>query len=181
MSHSGNILILTGERDSGKSRLCEEIVNELVRRGVNIKGILSPGEYKGGKKSGILCKEIASAEEKTLAQYFPGWDLNNPQREWLFNASAIEWGNDVLARSIPSEVLIIDEIGFMELEKNSGWTNALLALDSGEYKHALVVVRPSLLGLAHARYPQAKVREVSPLIPPDNLFNEMVSLLSGLP
>jgi hypothetical protein len=70
------------------------------------------------------------------------------------------WGNDVLGAATPCDLLIVDELGPLEFERNRGWTDGLAAVDSGDYRHALVVVRPQLLPAARARWPHAQVVDV---------------------
>jgi hypothetical protein len=42
-------------------------------------------------------------------------------------------------------VLVVDELGPLELVRNQGWTAGLDVLRAGRYRLALAVVRPSLL------------------------------------
>lgn len=161
MDFNKKIFILTGEKNTGKSIVCEKILCELAGKPLKITGLLSPARYEGNRKTGIFCKDIISGEKKLLAQYKPGWDANNPKREWRFNQSAITWGNKVLAKSVPTGLLIIDELGYLELEEKSGWKNALYALDSGQFQFAIVVIRPSLIKIAFNLYPQAEIIEIA--------------------
>ena len=54
------------------------------------------------------------------------------------------------------DVIIIDELGPLELEEGYGYQQALHLLDEGRYRKAVVVVRPSLLPLARVRWPAAQ-------------------------
>ena len=55
------------------------------------------------------------------------------------------WGAAVLDSACPCDVLIVDEIGPLELERGQGWANALDVLRAGQFDLAAVVVRPSLI------------------------------------
>jgi hypothetical protein len=46
----------------------------------------------------------------------------------------------------------VDEIGPLEMTRGEGWVNALYALDSRQYRQALLVMRPKLLAMAQARW-----------------------------
>jgi nucleoside-triphosphatase THEP1 len=67
-----------------------------------------------------------------------------------------EWGNEVLSRSLPCDLLIIDELGPLEVLGNRGWSNALSVLDAGDYAAALVVCRPGLLDRLQERIGKSK-------------------------
>lgn len=143
-----------------------------------ITGVISPGRYEDNKKTGIYCLDIASGKKKLLTFYSPGWDEENPQRDWQFIRETLNWGNEVLGRSVPTDLLVIDEIGYLELEKGEGWANALAALDSRKYQYALVVVRPVLIENALERYPDAKIMTISSTGDRKTIIQQLVSLFS---
>ena len=51
----------------------------------------------------------------------------------------------------PCDLLVIDEIGPLELEMGQGLTNALDALRQADYRLALVSIRPALAGVVAAQ------------------------------
>lgn len=176
--NSGEIFILSGRKNTGKTQVCARIIERLKGKEIKITGVLSPGVYQNGGKSEIACVDVSTGQKSVLAEYSPGWDPENPNREWLFNPEALAWGNDVIARSVPTSLLVIDEIGFLELEKNAGWTNALIALDTGKFKHALVVIRPNLLEIALVRYPNAQIIQINPPQSQDEIVEYLVKHFS---
>ena len=178
MNTTGNIIFLTGERDSGKTIVCEQVIKKMSVVFKTITGVISPGRYEDNKKTGISCINIASSDKKLLAFYSPGWDAQNPQRDWQFIWDTLNWGNEVLENSVPTDLLVIDEVGYLEFEKAEGWANALAALDSRRYKNALVVVRPDLIENALERYPDAKVIKISTTEDREIAIQELVSLFS---
>ena len=76
------------------------------------------------------------------------------------NSDAIPWGNDVLNYSIPCDVLIIDEIGYLEFEKNSGWNNSFKILREKEFKIAFIVVRIDFIGAALSYWEKAQILKI---------------------
>ena len=56
------------------------------------------------------------------------------------------WGNHVLSNSTPCDLLVVDELGPLEIDRGTGWQAGLAAVDSKEYAVAVVVVRAELLG-----------------------------------
>ena len=154
------ILLLTGQRNIGKTRICQELIR-LIRTRKKVTGIITPGEYINGRRVAIFAEDIRSSEKKKFAEFMPGWDEENPKREWKFLEDALLWGNMVIMRSIPTEILIIDEIGYLELEKNEGWNSIFQVIQSGQFEHALLVVRPDLVPRAFQLWSNADIIELS--------------------
>jgi nucleoside-triphosphatase THEP1 len=67
---------------------------------------------------------------------------------WYFNLRTLEWGNQVLEISLPCDLLIVDELGPLELTHQMGWRAALDILPLSGYRLALVVIRPELQATA---------------------------------
>jgi len=151
------INIIIGERDVGKTTLCFYLIEKLKCLKYSVAGIISPGRYHDDVKVGINALNIKNGENVKLADYSPGWDIENPLRIWKMNSDAIPWGNDVLNKSIPCDVLIIDEIGYLEFEKGSGWNKSFEILEEKGFKIAFVVVRISLVEAARLHWEKAQI------------------------
>ena len=151
------IFIITGEIKTGKTLLISNVVTALRKSNVKVTGVYSPAKFEGEVKTGIYLMDISSQEKKLLANYQPGWDPENPKREWKMDPEVLQWGHEVIRESVPTSILIIDELGFLEFEKNQGWTTAFDILENGDYKLAIVVVRIGLLKQAMAKWESAKV------------------------
>jgi nucleoside-triphosphatase THEP1 len=151
------INIISGKKDVGKSFLCSNLVDELKNRDYSIAGISSPGKYVNNKKVGIFATNISNGDMIELATFSPGWDPENLRREWKINYDAIPWGNEVLKNINPCDVLIVDEIGFLELEKESGWSRVFQIVNECIFKISFIVVRPELLSPALSRWENANV------------------------
>ncbi len=161
------ITIISGERGSGKTLLCILLKKAFRDMGKTVAGVISPGFYQNGQKIGILAEDLASGQGRQIASYRPGWDENDPAKEWEFDLAEIEWINERLKTIPPCDNLIIDEVGILELRENTGWTGALTKIDGGNYGHAYIVVRPGLLEIAKKRWPHAQVFTVTDKDDPD--------------
>lgn len=66
---------------------------------------------------------------------------------WVFDQIAIDWANECLEKcvTIQPDVLIVDEIGPLEILRGEGWHSALPLVARARYRMGIVVVRPSLL------------------------------------
>lgn len=79
---------------------------------------------------------------------------------WSFNEDALTLGNRILGMSIPCDLLIVDELGPLEFERDEGWDKGLTAVDSRKFNAAVVVVRPELVGKALQRWPDASIIKI---------------------
>ena len=168
------IHIICGERNTGKTSICQKLAEIFKKSGNSVKGIISPGVYKYNKKVAIDAVDIATGKVIKLADYIPGWDPKKPISEWKVNKDAILWGNSVLKNSIPCDVLIIDEIGYLEFEKKDGWLEAFIVLETNQYKVSFIVVRNSLVKEALLRWPEAKIMRVKDYLKNKSIVNELV-------
>jgi len=73
----------------------------------------------------------------------PGVDPLTPS--WLYDDGVFGWGNNVLVRSTPCDLLVIDELGPLEILGDRGWFTAFDVLKRRQFGAALVVCRPALV------------------------------------
>jgi nucleoside-triphosphatase THEP1 len=138
------VLLLTGERGVGKTGVCQRVVREARERGLACAGVVSPAVSEDGEKTGITLVDVASGEYRPLAV---ADDLRGEVRwgKYRFVPEALEWGAQVLEAATPCDLLVVDELGPLELEAGQGLFGALDALNAGGFSLALVVVRPELV------------------------------------
>ena len=158
------LFIITGPREAGKSTVCGHLVALAQTEGWQVGGILSPAVFEAGQKTGIEIINLRTGQRRLLAVRCP---VDQPQTalhtdHWRFDAEVLAWGDVVLQRATPCDLLIVDELGPLEFERDAGWQAGLTALDSGQYRWALVIIRPELLDTACQRWPAAHVIQVTP-------------------
>ena len=68
-------------------------------------------------------------------------------RCWKYGSEVFTWASEVLFSATPCDLLLVDEVGPLELLGNRGWVSALDVLRRGDFQAALVVCRPSLMNL----------------------------------
>jgi hypothetical protein len=155
--------IISGERLAGKTTLCAALVDGFRAWGWKISGVRSPAVFEGGKKVAIDVEDLGSGEIRRLAvratQPRPMKTEDKPL-QWSFDPAALAWGNEVLDGAVPTDLLMVDELGPLELLRGQGWVNGLNALDSCAYRQAVLVMRPELLENACRRWPWGKVIQV---------------------
>ena len=136
--------VVTGGRGAGKTTFCRRAAALAHAAGLDAAGILSPARMEAGEKTGIYVADVRTGAQRLLAAARAGEVRGFPLGRWHFDPDAIRWADEVLVRATPCDILIIDEIGPLELELRRGLTAWESALKSGAYRAALVVVRCEL-------------------------------------
>jgi nucleoside-triphosphatase len=140
----GHITILTGTIGSGKTTACRQLISRLQQQSRDCAGIVCPARFDGERKAGIDLLNLRTGECRALAEAD-----NRPAAlrtgAYRFDTQVMAWGAACLGAACPCDVLFVDEIGPLELERGQGWVNALDVLRAGRFRLAVVVVRPSLV------------------------------------
>ncbi len=154
----GSILyLLSGERGDGKTSWCKELAAAARASDLVLGGVISPGVYAGSRRIAIDLEDLHSQETRRLATRRSDSEYPAPARKWAFDPQAIDWGNHLFGSLGEVDLLIVDEIGPLELLEGKGLQAALLSIDRAEYRAGVIVVRPSLLEIALRRWPDAYV------------------------
>ncbi|PWH19213.1 MAG: hypothetical protein DDG59_03855 [Anaerolineae bacterium] len=154
----GAIWLIVGESGRGKTTFCRQIVSVARQKGSEVRGLLCPARFENGVKVGFDVLDLQRGEQRHL-----GWHRDfTPQPswaappvaigEWLLDSQALQWGNQVLRRATPCDLLVIDELGPLEFFAQTGWQAAFEILDRRAFRLALVVVRQTLRPLAQQRW-----------------------------
>ncbi len=157
-SGAGQLIFVTGPRGSGKSSRCAEFVIFARACGISVSGVLSIPVFDSAVKVAIELLDVGTGASRRFAHHHGGKGAD--VGHWRLEDSALAWANGVLRIAADSELLLVDELGPMELLRGEGLVEGMRALDSGRYRLALVVVRPELLPQALERWPQGKVVDV---------------------
>lgn len=138
------ILLLVAASGAGKTTACQKLVELAKAHGLNVTGVLSIPVYDGQVKSAINLRDVTSGRERTLARLAPP-GIEPEVGIWSFEPEVILWGQALLDCLPVCDLLVIDEIGPLEIKLGKGLTNALGALRRDNYRLAVVSIRPSLI------------------------------------
>jgi nucleoside-triphosphatase len=144
------IFVLTGESGCGKTMLSQRVVAALKARGVNVAGVVTPPRLANDTKIGMEVEDVRTGKRYALAER-AAIGAGTAHLSWKFDANGIVCGAQILRDALPCDVLVVDELGPLELIHDEGWIVALEVLQAKKYRAALVVVRPSLLENFRAR------------------------------
>lgn len=142
------LVTLTGERGVGKTAVCRKTVALARQRGHECAGILTLA-----REDVRDVYDVRDGETRRLTRG-PDDDSAVVQGRFRFDSKTLSWGGDVLTRSVPCDLLIVDEIGPLEIERDGGWVVAFDVLRSGSFALAVVVVRPELVSQVRLRLPR---------------------------
>lgn len=178
------LFLLTGEVQIGKTRWLESLVTELADCGVSCAGVLAPGQWvpsegehadaNGFEKLGIdnvflpSGERIPFARRGDLARADGTFDEESQAAKaelaWHIDDAAIDRVNAHFneiathASAAAPGLLIVDELGRLEIWRGGGLTSAMALLAQGPtaaFPHALAVVRDYLLDDAEALFAEA--------------------------
>ena len=142
------IIILTSERGAGKSTVCRETIALAQARHYTCGGVLTLS-----RPDGVLdVLDVRSGDMRRLTLE-PGAGPAVLQGRFRFDPETLAWGNSALARAAPCDLLVVDELGPLEMERGQGWLRAFDVLRGADFALALVVVRPDLVVRAQLQLP----------------------------
>ena len=164
MTQRGQIVLVTGAVGAGKTTYCRSQIDAARRSGQDVAGVLSPARFEHAVKVGIDVQDLRSGETRRLAHLRAAFEEADAAdivtQRWRFDQAALGWADEALATATPCDLLVVDELGPLELEQGRGWVAGLNAVTTRSFDVALVVVRASLLTPALARWPDAEVVHV---------------------
>lgn len=186
------LFLLTGNVQIGKSRWLERCVDRLKACGIASYGVLAPGIWvtsegphandQGFEKLGINNVLLPQKETVPFAlrcdiarnkgMFCKDSQSAKAHLAWEISDDAIDAVNrhftSFSAAFIPEpSLLVVDELGRLELANENGLTSALRLLDGGpaeQFPHAVVVVRKDLLPCAVDRFANSwsVIQEIAP-------------------
>jgi nucleoside-triphosphatase THEP1 len=153
-------ILLTGERQVGKTTVCKRVAELARGLGYDPAGLLSTALLdKDSLPIAYQALMVADGEQRLLAR--ADGDLGGPRTaRYSFDADVLSWVMDRLRAAISQgcDLLIVDEIGPLELEQVRGMAPILSDLTRGEGLQSLLVVRPELVEQLQKRLPNISFR-----------------------
>jgi nucleoside-triphosphatase THEP1 len=158
--HNPILIFITGSSGAGKTSWCAHTAQQARAEGLTVSGLLCPAVFSQGEKVGIDLVDLATGERQRLGIREDAKNKGIQVGCWYLDPATLAWGNEILRQLDHADLVILDEIGLLEFEHGAGFQEGLRLLDEVRYKMALVVVRPTLLPAARARWPHAQVLDL---------------------
>ncbi len=137
-------VVVTGSPGSGKTPLVAAVVDALGRHGVPVSGFLQPAVIEDGQKVGFCLRDVATGDEALLARRVaPGAGRWNTAFE--FDPAGFELGARALGRVGKGSVLVVDELGPVEVRGDGHWPAVRRAVATAVPRGLLLVVRRALV------------------------------------
>lgn len=123
----GPLIIVSGAAHCGKTSLVKHLVQRLRRQGRRLAGILAEGHWCGGQRSGFTLINLSDGRRTPLANLIN--DCRPQDFPYAFRPEGLAAGREALAlpRCATAELLVIDEIGSLEIH-GGGWAELLVPL-----------------------------------------------------
>jgi len=161
-----------GMRGSGKTTFLIKLVNVLCVEGNQVKGILSPAVFEGGRKVAIELVDLATDVRRVFARLAKETRSDLQFGDWAFFEETINWGNACLSKIRFTDVLVVDEIGPLELDLGCGFQAGLDQLADGNYRVGILSIRPKCEEALLSRFQEMKVYSLADWTSED-LINEL--------
>lgn len=146
------IVIITGERNVGKTTVVKRTVTELTARGRSVSGF-----YEASIPDGLALVDVSTGEDVPFAT------LSEPAGEsirvgrFYVDPAAIQRGIDLASRD--ADVLVVDEIGTLERDER-GFYPIIQEYDPDQHRGALFSVRQGVADFVAERLPTDHVTRI---------------------
>lgn len=155
------LLLITAPRGAGKTLWCADLAGRARARGLCLRGLISPAIFEGREKTGIGLEDLETGEQRRLAYRRGELGGDIQMKDWQMESGTLEWGNSLLERIKTCDLFLLDEAGPLEFEQSAGLSAGLRIVDTAKDFPCVVVVRPSLVEAARARWAWAQVLDLS--------------------
>ena len=135
-------VILTGLSDSGKSTVCRRLIERAREAGVRVGGVLTE-KTASGKERTLHVRDLNDNTVILLAR--TNWNQTGPQHgAFTFSNEGIFLGIKAIGRGVSADLLIVDEIGPLEL-KGRGFFPILHLIRKA--RQSVIVIRPQIVDI----------------------------------
>lgn len=144
LATTARFVVVTGRPGSGKTPAVAAAAVELGRRGIPVVGFLQPAVVEDGRKVGFELRDAATGETAELARRVEAGEGMHGT-SFVFAQAGFELGRRALTAVVPGSVIVVDEIGPIELRGGGHWPAVRRALAVPGARGAVVVVRRALV------------------------------------
>jgi len=175
LPHVPLVVVVTGRPGVGKTPAMRGAAAALQERGVSVAGFVQVPVWGEGGKGGYVVRDLASGEERTLAVKV-GEERGEHGTPFRFEPAGFAFARAALDRARAGSVLILDELGPVELRGGGHMPAVRRALARPGLAAVVATVRPALIPsfLSHLAVPSAVIVDV------EGAADPVKALLGGL-
>lgn len=148
-NNAQKIYVVTGNIGAGKTSLILETVLKLQQENFFVSGIASTRIIENKITAGYDVLDVSTNEKARFLRTFGENGQQRIGKFYIYN-EGLKLGDESL-KTTDAELIVIDEIGKLELEEN-GWHNSLLQIISHPKSHLLLSVREEVLNETLDKY-----------------------------
>ncbi len=138
------VIVVTGPSDGGKTETVVALAEKLRAVKVPVFGFVQPGALEEDRKVGFRLRNLATGEEAVLATLGERSEGDFGTR-FRFSEEGFRLGREALSRTASESVVIIDELGPVELRGQGHMPAVQRALAVADLLGAVIVVRRALV------------------------------------
>lgn len=138
------VVVVTGPSGGGKTVAAIAVAEKIRAAGAPVVGFAQPGEFEDGEKTGFRLRDLQTGEEAVLASLGDRADGEFGTR-FRFSDDGFQLGRQALARVTRGSVVVIDELGPVELRGKGHMPSVRQALAQPELAGVVIVVRRALV------------------------------------
>ncbi|MCK9268935.1 MAG: nucleoside-triphosphatase [Bacteroidales bacterium] len=137
------VVIITGEKHSGKTTFALHLVNYLKEKNIALGGFVAPGFFIDNRRASFEMQALATGEKLPLCSIHPGKGIRIGP--FYFDKETLKTGHQLLDPDQlgAAKIVFIDEVGPLEL-KGDGWAAAIDKLMHHPRFTLVMVVRRSM-------------------------------------
>ncbi len=143
---NSNIIIITGDTQSGKTNFLSKIQRSLQEKTIVQAGFIADSLYEGEQIKGHILKDLSTGKSFRISYRVTKENAQKVGRFFLLN-EGLEFGKNILQRIIHSnrkDVIIVDEVGRLELD-GKGWSLEVKELLKDRSRPIILIVRGKYL------------------------------------
>jgi nucleoside-triphosphatase THEP1 len=137
------VIVVTGPSGAGKSTLCRTVMQAAVARSLAVGGVSTAPRTPDRRRTGLDVVNVVTGERLPLAE----WErpTGGPSTGgWHFHQPGLDAGLAWCASVPPGALLLVDELGPLELRQGLGWAPLVDRMRDHDGP-AIAVVRPALV------------------------------------
>lgn len=137
------VVVITGRSGSGKTPAVMRLAAALSERGVAFFGFVQPPLWREGQKAGFDLTDLRSGTHAPLGRRVDGGGQHGTP--FVFDEAGFALARRALAAPPCDAVLIVDEIGPVELRGQGHWPAVARAWRNGQPRAAVLTLRRQLI------------------------------------